>query len=55
MTNNLASTELNVAIERLRAVLSVGKTVNRRQNVPIAKKGQTLFVIGRDRPLHKGV
>jgi hypothetical protein len=55
MTNSLASMELDVAIERLRATLAVGKMADRRQNAPIAKKGQTLFVVGRDRPLHRGV
>jgi hypothetical protein len=55
MTNNLASMELDVAVERLRTVLAASRTVDRRQNAPIAKKGQTLFVVGRDRPLHRGV
>jgi hypothetical protein len=55
MTNRLASMELDMAIERLRAALAVDKTVDRQQNVPITKKGRTLFVVGRDRPLYKGV
>jgi hypothetical protein len=55
MTNILTNVELDVAIERLRTVLAVSRTVDRRQNVPIAKKGQMLFVVGRDRLLRREV
>jgi hypothetical protein len=55
MANSLTSMELDVAIERLRAVLVVGKTGDRRQSALVAKKGQTLFVVGRDRPLRREV
>jgi len=52
---DIHKTQLDVAVERLRLALAKQKNATSWQTVPIATKGQTLLVVGRDRPLRQEV
>ena len=52
---DIHKTELDMAVERLRSALAQRKHATLWQEVPITTKGQTLLVVGRNRPLRQEV
>jgi hypothetical protein len=55
MTDRQLKAELDMAVERLRLALAKQKHATLWHEVPITTKGQTLLVVGRDRPLRQEV
>jgi hypothetical protein len=52
---DIHKTQLDVAVERLKTVMAKCQTENAWETALTMKKGQTLLIIGRERPLKREV